>query len=163
MFHRILVAFDRSPHARRALEEAVDLARVNHAALTLITVAPDRADWVMAGSFGATVKPVTASLRDADRACESVLDSAVNAIPEHQPVRTMLVRGPAGPAIVREAETGGHDLVVIGSRGRGQLTSLLLGSVSRHVLHASPVPVLVVHDPRRPDAAAEPVTAEREA
>jgi len=53
--------------------------------------------------------------------------------------------GPAGgPAatILRAAESA--DLVVVGSRGRGGLKGLFLGSVSRQVVHHSPCPVLVV-------------------
>jgi nucleotide-binding universal stress UspA family protein len=150
MFHRILVAVDSSPHAQRALAEAVDLAQAGHAKLTVMMVISEPSAWVMSGSLGIPISRV--ALREqTDRACEAVLDAAVEAVPDDLPVTRMLKRGPVGPAIVDEARAGDHDLVVMGSRGRGGLRSLVLGSVSRHVLQASPVPVLIVPAAERED------------
>jgi nucleotide-binding universal stress UspA family protein len=55
---------------------------------------------------------------------------------------------PAG-SIVKELAQGTHHLTVIGAGNHTWLGRLVLGSVSTHVLHESPVPVLVVH--RAPD------------
>jgi nucleotide-binding universal stress UspA family protein len=151
MFHRLLVAFDGSCHARRALAEAIDLAHANNGRLTVITVVPDRSAWMLGGGFD-----VPLDLGELNREIESTylstLDEAVDKVPDDVPVAKILSHGPAGAAIVDEAGARDHDLIVMGSRGRGELRSLLLGSVSHHVLQASPVPVLVVR------AAADPGT-----
>jgi len=66
-------------------------------------------------------------------------------VPDHLSVTTVLSTEPVEPSLIRQIKNGHHDLVVMGSRGRGAMRSALLGSVSHYVLHHSPVPVLIVH------------------
>jgi nucleotide-binding universal stress UspA family protein len=143
MFRNILVAIDGSDHATRALQEAADIAVAMNARLTIVASIPDINPWVASGAFAAPA--LLDSLHDAaEREYESMLLAAVESLPEGLPAERMLTHGAPGPAIVERVKQGNHDLVVMGSRGRGGLRSLMLGSVSHHVLHASPVPVLVV-------------------
>ena len=57
---------------------------------------------------------------------------------------TVLLGGSTAEEIVAHAEASDVDLIVIGSRGRGPVSSVLLGSVVLGVLHAAKQPVLVV-------------------
>lgn len=114
-----------------------------------MTIVPEPSAWALGGGYGVPVNLDDLS-RQVERDYQAMLDAAVDSVPDELPVTKILKRGAAGPAIVEEASGGGHDLIVMGSRGRGELRSLLLGSVSHHVLQASCVPVLVVHVPREP-------------
>ena len=143
MFQRLLVAFDGSAHAQRALTEAIDLAQTNSGTLTVISVAPAPSVWAMSG-YDVPIDVDRVS-KELEREYQSMLDGAVRRIPADIPVTKILKQGAAGPEIAGEANAGHYDLVVMGSRGRGELRSLLLGSVSHRVLQASHVPVLVVH------------------
>jgi nucleotide-binding universal stress UspA family protein len=149
MFRSILVAVDGSEPAAHALQEAIDLARGEGARLTLISVAaPPR--WL--GSPGPYFAPVP--LEDEfERRAQQVVEEAEALVPEDVPVSTVVRSGPAVQAILDRVEAGGHDLIVMGSRGLGSAGSLLLGSVSRAVLADSRVPVLIAR------ASAEVTTA----
>jgi len=141
MFHNILVAVDDSRDADRALTHAIDLAQSEHTRLTLMTAVAEvpSAAYLTAGE-GAT------SLAQSTRAeAEAVLRRARDRVPADLPVSTILATDPIRVALVRQIEAGHHDLVVLGSRGRGAVRAALLGSVSHYVLHHSPVPVLIVH------------------
>lgn len=74
-----------------------------------------------------------------------VAESVAGAAADHPDVKwtTELVTGSAAQALVRRAESA--DLVVVGSRGRGGFTGLLLGSVSQSVLHHAHCPIAIVH------------------
>lgn len=52
--------------------------------------------------------------------------------------------GDVAHTLVDMIESSGCDLVVIGAKGQGAISSALLGSVSQEVAHASPVPVTIV-------------------
>jgi nucleotide-binding universal stress UspA family protein len=143
MFRRLLVAYDDSLHAQAGPAEADDLAGAIDGSLTIIAVAPRPSLWGMGGEYWAPVNAGDLNTQ-VDQAYEAMLDRAADTVPVNIQVTKILEHGSADSAIVDEARKG-HDLVVMGSRGRGELYSLLLGSVSRHVLQASPIPVLVVH------------------
>jgi nucleotide-binding universal stress UspA family protein len=139
VFRNILVAIDGSPTATTALEEAIDLARKDGARLVLISVAaPFR--W----RFSAPPYVPYPSDDDLERAAWDVVKRAEALVPADIAVSTVVRVGPPAAAIVARVEEGGHDLVVMGSRGLGFLGSLFLGSVSRGVVSCSPVPVRVV-------------------
>jgi nucleotide-binding universal stress UspA family protein len=142
MFLNILVAIDGSPDADQALTQAIDLAESQHARLTLFS-APVEPPTV---AFVGVSSEATANLfRDAKAEAETVLKTAVHRIPDQVSVSSVLSSEPVRPALIHQITAGHHDLVVMGSRGRGALRSMLLGSVSHYVLHHSPAPVLIVH------------------
>lgn len=59
-------------------------------------------------------------------------------------VEPLIEIGEPGPTICDVARRTGADLVVVGSHGHGWLQRVLIGSVSTHVLHHAPCPVLVM-------------------
>jgi nucleotide-binding universal stress UspA family protein len=66
-------------------------------------------------------------------------------VPDGISTATLVRLGRPAEEIVRRANEGGYDLIVMGARGRGAATSILLGSVSHGVLNQSPGAVLIVH------------------
>jgi nucleotide-binding universal stress UspA family protein len=139
-FRSILVPYDGSPHAELALERAIELARRDHAWLTLMFVA-----------FHPDVDPGSDNpwLEEEARRGEQLLERAAARVPEGIPHHTLVRRGHVADELLRRVEAAEHDLVVMGSRGFGPARALLLGSVSRRVVHRSPVPVIAVHCERR--------------
>jgi nucleotide-binding universal stress UspA family protein len=143
---RVVVGVDGSAPAALALEEAAAEAVMRHARLDIVHVWHPPDPFGPLGAVNALAEVV--AFRDA---ATSLLDAIVDGPlarlvhrPEH--VQKILVRGhDPGRVLVEVAE--GAQLLVVGSRGRGSLAGLLLGSVSQHCAHHARCPVLLVHAP----------------
>jgi nucleotide-binding universal stress UspA family protein len=148
MFRNILVSVDGSAHADQALTEAIDLAEASNGRLTILTALVRPPGWTYAGPGAAAATALEAEF---EQEAQGILRDAADRVPQRIPLTTILTKEPVREALLQRIDDGCHDLLVMGSRGRGTVRSAVLGSVSQHMLHHSPVPVLVVH---LPDAAA---------
>jgi nucleotide-binding universal stress UspA family protein len=139
MFKHILVAVDGSAHSARAVAEATDIAAAGGGDLTLIAVGVPPLTF----SIGYVIAVPDSEL---EHAATTVVDEAGAAVPDIVSVSKLVGVGRPADVIVATARERGHDLIVMGARGRGAATSLLLGSVSHAVLNQSPSAVLIVHE-----------------
>ena len=138
---RILVATDGSRSSTEAVAFAIELAAEQRTELIFVHVVPFM-DIVPATGFGAIGGALPHEVSEHDR---TLLDEAAASAAEHEIVATTaLLRGDPVGEIVGFAETHDVDLIVVGSRGHGTITSALLGSVSRGVLAEARRPVLIV-------------------
>jgi nucleotide-binding universal stress UspA family protein len=140
MFHNILVAVDGSPDADEALTQAIDLAESEHTRLTLIT-GVEKLPSVAYFGLGVPVAQLDANAR---AWAEGVLRSARDRVPDDLPVTTILSDRPIRAALTEQIHRGRHDLIAMGSRGRGAVRAALLGSVSHYALNHTPIPALIV-------------------
>jgi nucleotide-binding universal stress UspA family protein len=143
VFLDILVAIDGSEHGAAALRTAAQLAREEHARLTVLTAVPP------APAFAQLTAPGVAALGDAAHLLGEAgarMTKQIEAVPDDVSVTSIVMAGPPAQVILERLREGRHDLLVMGTRGLGRVGSALLGSVSQTVLHAAEVPVLVVRD-----------------
>ena len=141
MFHNILVAVDGSADADEALTHAIDLAESEHTRLTLITGIQKLPSVAYVG----LAAPLAQLDADARSWAEGLLRSARDRVPSDIPVTTVLTDQPIRAALIEQIKRDQHDLIAMGSRGRGAVRATLLGSVSHYILNHSPIPVLIVH------------------
>src|SRR3954470_7991232 len=166
-YRHVLVAYDGSPDADLALEHAVGVAQAFRARLALVSVVPPAPAfaWQAPGggraaggashqgfgerrAAGGVGAGPDASQQDFDER----LRAAADRIPDDLPLTTRLLDGDPAHEILRAAREGEHDLIVMGSRGRGRMTAALLGSVPTHVMHDAGVPVMIIPRPHEAPA-----------
>ncbi|WP_222913249.1 universal stress protein [Natrinema sp. SYSU A 869] len=140
MADRILVPYDGSPQATKALELVFeDFPDATVMALYVIEI-PDRR-W--AQFVGPELQiPVTEKYQEY---ADDIFETATEIATEHdRSLETNVVTGKPDHRIVAQAEEESVDLIVIGSHGQEGISRLLLGSVAENVVRRSPVSVLVV-------------------
>jgi nucleotide-binding universal stress UspA family protein len=148
---KVIVATDGTEAAIDAAHRAIELFRPE-AKIVLVTVILDREDPMeSAGGFEGPLQ--TEEEADEDYAEQvaagnTALEHTASAVGDGVEVKLISADEHPGPAIVHLAEQLHPDVIVIGAAGKGPLKRLLRGSVSDHVVHHAPCPVLVVrhHD-----------------
>ncbi len=157
MFGRILVAFDGSPPARRALHAAIEVAGRFHAAVTIAFVR--RAG---AGPTD-TVLESLVPLADEGKALGTVVEETrAQALAQGaSSVESIVLEGDVVESLLGAIERIRPDLVVVGSRGLSRGQRIFQVSVSSDLVNRAPCPVLVVrggrgHPARTPGAEAAP-------
>lgn len=144
MLGSVLVAIDGSPGAGAALDEAAEIAEQARSRITLVAVAPNVSRTV---AIWAPI-PLGSAQEECDASWAQLLRTAADRLPRSVPVTQLLRHGDPALSILGELRRAHYDLVVLGSRGRGPLGSLVFGSVGDRVLHRSPMPVLIVRQDR---------------
>jgi len=138
---QIVVGVDGSEPSLKALEWAIVEANLRSAELSIVTT------WsypIMAGTPGDIVPED--SFREV---CERIQAEPLKAAADAGLTATgRIVRGSAVTVLLEAAESA--SLLVVGSRGRGGFTGLLMGSVSNQLVHHAACPVLVIRSKRAP-------------
>jgi nucleotide-binding universal stress UspA family protein len=137
---RIICGYDGSHEAMKAAQFAADLARKYEGVLTLLYVVQPVPPPFEGGLLTADLvarKRVAAEKELASASFE--VEKAIGVAPKLE-VRA----GNPAYEITEAASALGADLIVVGSRGRGAVKRLLLGSVADRVAHLATVPVLIV-------------------
>jgi nucleotide-binding universal stress UspA family protein len=144
--HPVVMGFDDSKSSQKAMETAVQVAVAAQAPLHVVAV--DNVGGLEAWPEGDTIvgreEMVDEMHRHVGATLRQVADEARRAHPGLD-VHTNVLGGGAGAAIAAYAVDVRAGLVVMGSRGHGGFTGMLLGSVSHRVVHDAPCPVMVIH------------------
>lgn len=142
--HKVSIATDGSPSSARAVRQAVDVARRYNAPLEVVT-AWERPYQDNRGTPPQGYPSMAQAVKVRRASAETVAEEAKAEILAEQPdltVTTVVVEGRAEQEIARVAADSGA--LIVGARGRSELSSLLLGSTSRGVLHHAQCPVQII-------------------
>jgi len=139
MYDKILVAVDHSAASDRALAAAKDLATLSKGEVWVLNL-QEREIIARAGGE-APIESDAEAETPVDAAVKTLTDAGITA---HGELRET-VFGHAAGEIVADAKLHDVGVIVMGSRGRGDMAGLVLGSTAHKVIHLSDRPVLVVH------------------
>ena len=140
--HKLLVPFDGSENAQRALLHAIELARTNGTGSVHLVHAHDEPRFY--GEIQVYISRERMSELQRQES-ETVLANADPILQEAGvPYTKEAIVGPVAEVIAARADELGCDGIVMGTRGMGAVRNLLLGSVATKVIHHANVPVTLV-------------------
>lgn len=137
MFKKLLFCTDGSSNSECARKTAIKLAKEDGAELYVLMVA-DLTDEFEALAPGLTGRLITDYRGKVDAVVDEAKAAGVKA-------EGIVKDGEPSKKIIEAAQEVGADGIVLGTHGRKGLMNVVMGSVTRHVIATSVVPVIVVH------------------
>jgi nucleotide-binding universal stress UspA family protein len=138
---RIVVGVDGSQTSAAALRWGVDEARLHEAMLDVVLAW----SYPPMTSITGIVPPPAFADDDLEAAARATLEAMLDGLDTSGVELTRhVVHGRAAESLLGAAK--GADLLVVGSRGRGGFSGLLLGSVSQQCAHHADCPVVIVRN-----------------
>jgi nucleotide-binding universal stress UspA family protein len=138
MFERILLAVDDSDESKKAIRTAIALAKATDGEVLVVHV--------HAKDTGFMVTEDVETRVEAEMLLEAAVDivrkAGVSVMGDLRAARADRV----GAAVLDAATGFGADCIVVGSRGSGPFTQMLLGSVANQVVHLAHCPVIVARE-----------------
>lgn len=144
MYKKILIPVDGSHRAALAAEHGVELASKFQAEVTLFHVIPALPAYV--NKYGDRLGNVYQQINDElQKTGQEILEKAKKDLAGYGvPVEIKIIWGNPAQEICNEVKEGRYDLLILGSRGLGEIKGYLMGSVSNRVSRHAPCPVLIV-------------------
>ena len=139
MFERILLAVDASDESREAVRTAVGLAGASHAEVLVVHVHALDTAFRLKNDIETRVE----AEKLLEETCDIVRKAGVPVEGDLREARSDHV----AKEILDAAEGFGADSIVVGSRGSGPFTEMLVGSVANQIVHLAHCPVVVTRLP----------------
>lgn len=144
MFNRIVVGTDGSETAGQAVRQAIDLAKLSGATLSIVSAYEPVSKRRVEGEKLDAPADVQYGINPREDV-NLVLDTAAaEARKEGVEVQTHPVEGDPADAILNAAEGSKADLIVVGNKGMTGARRFLLGSVPNNISHHAPCSVMIV-------------------
>lgn len=145
MAGKILVPTDGSEMADKAANWAIDMAKITGDSLIFLSVVDDYApafsydlESGVTIDLGEMIELRDKYIRDfVDKLTDKAKESGVKS-------EGKIIQGHAWEEILKEADSSGVDLIVMGSHGRRALAAAVMGNVTINVIHGAKVPVTVI-------------------
>lgn len=144
---KILVPVDGSLASKNAAIRAIDLAKKYDSQVVIFHVSFEP-DISIYNKFGVVIDPNMNKMKNKLKESENkMLDAFIEELDSSEVnIKKKIVPGVAYEEILKEAEEGNYDLIVIGQRGFSKVKRFFVGSQTVRVISDAPCPVLVVRE-----------------
>ncbi len=137
---KILLATDGSKHSTKTIEQSIKLAKKFDAEVTILYVIEVNPQ--QGYDFFASYKTKEAEM---ESTAEKILENTANSLREEGiKVNTRLEKGHPADIICEIAENENFELVILGGRGLGKISGMILGSVSNAVANCITKNIMIV-------------------